>query len=334
MTQHSGFPRLVGDVGGTNARFGWVDAAGQAPCEIEVLPCIDYPSLGDAIGDYLGRRGRTERRPRWAALGIANPLDGDLVRMTNHHWSFSAERLRHELALERLMLLNDFTALALGVPALHGSSLLQVGGGSARPGVMGVLGPGTGLGVSGLVPNGRGHIALAGEGGHVTLPTSTAEEAAVVAQLGLRLPHVSAERLLSGPGLVLLHQSLAGVRGHYAEARGAAEITELARAHADPLCIDTVAMFCALLGTVAGDLALTLGAVGGIYIGGGIVPALGDLFSASSFRARFETKGRFSDYLAQIPTYVIQAPYCAIDGAARALDAGPLPGTLDVAQPA
>jgi glucokinase len=323
-----GYPRLVGDIGGTNARFALVEAADRPPSRIEVLPCAAYPALADAINGYLSTHNA---RPHSASLGMANPLQGDWVQMTNHHWSFSAERLCRDLALERLVLLNDFTALALGVPSLEDKDLRQVGAGTRRDGPMAILGPGTGLGVSGLMPVGQGHVPLAGEGGHVTLPASNAEEAAVTAWMRQRLPHVSAERALSGPGLVLLHQALAAVRGQTAEPCTAASITQQARLKDDALCSDTVAMFCALLGTVASDLALTLGAVGGVYLGGGIVPAMGELFHASPFRQRFEDKGRFSDYLARIPTFVIHAPYCAIDGAAHALDLAALPaGCVDV----
>ncbi len=323
------YPCLVGDIGGTNARFALVEAAGAPPSSIQVLPGADYASLVDAVNAYLAPHAR---RPRWASLGIANPLDGDWVSMTNHHWAFSARQTCQDLGLERLILLNDFTALALGVPTLGEAQLRRVGSGASvrRPGNLAILGPGTGLGASGLVPVGGGYVPVTGEGGHVTLPAMTEEEVQIVAWLRQRLPHVSAERVLSGPGLVWLYRALAALRGVTLEAApSAAEVTRMAHA-GDALGLETVQFFGAFLGTVAGDLALTLGAAGGLFISGGVVPAMGELFHASPFRERFEAKGRFKDYLARIPTYVIHAPYCAIEGAANAIGLDALPGCLDV----
>lgn len=323
------YPCLVGDIGGTNARFALVERAGAPLSHIQVLPCAAHATLVDAVNTYLAPHAV---RPRRASLGIANPLDGDQVRMTNHHWSFSARDTCRELGLARLLLMNDFTALALGVPTLSEAQLRRIGNPNSerRPGAMAILGPGTGLGASGLVPVGSSHVPLTGEGGHVTLPATTEEEDRIVAWLRQRLPHVSAERVLSGPGLVALHQAVAALRGTPLETPpSAADVTRQALA-GDTLSLETVKHFGAFLGTVASDLALTLGAVGGVFVSGGIIPAMGELFHASPFRARFEAKGRFSDYLARIPTYVIHAPYCAIDGAANGIGLDALPGALDV----
>jgi glucokinase len=313
------YPRLVGDIGGTNARLALIPAPDHAPEQIRSLPCADFPGPREAIEHYLALSGQP--RPRWCAFGIANPVDGDAVRMTNHHWAFSIRELQTALGLERLLVLNDFTALALAVPALAGEDVEQVGGGEplARRAI-GLLGAGTGLGVSGLLPCGGDYLPLEGEGGHVTLAAANDHEAALIAWLATRYPHVSAERLLSGPGLVSLYEAHAAVAGAPAEALGAADISARALAGTCPLCVNTLETFCAMLGTVAADLALVLGARGGIYIGGGIVPRLGAFFARSPFRARFEQKGRFSGYLARIPTFVIRAPTPALTGAARALD--------------
>jgi glucokinase len=325
------YPRLVGDIGGTNARFALVSAAQREPEAIDVLRCAQYPSLRDAVDDYLHRNGLVAQPPRWAALGMACPVSGDALRMTNNHWALSVSRLREELALDRLLLLNDFTALALGVPALGERDVMQVGGGAPqRPGAMAVLGPGTGLGVSGLLPVGGDYLPIIGEGGHVTLPACTPEEAALAAWCTRRFGHASAERLISGGGLALLHEGLAHVRGHDAAPLTAAAITSRALQGQDALCSDAVSTFCAMLGTIASNLALTLGAFGGVYIGGGIVPKLGPLFAGSPFRQRFEDKGRFASYLAKIPVYVIEAPHCALHGAARALEASRLSGVIDL----
>jgi len=312
------FPRLVGDIGGTNARFATLLAPDRELEQVLTLPCGDFAGPREAIEHYLARTGLP--RPRWCAFGIANPVDGDEVRMTNHHWAFSIRALQDALGLTQLLVLNDFTALAMALPALTSADLAQIGGGSPAPRrAIGLLGAGTGLGISGLVPCGNDYAPIEGEGGHVTLAAIDAHEAALIAWLATRFPHVSAERVLSGPGLAALYQAEAAVAGRTPEDLGPAEISARAIAGTCPVCVATLDTFCAMLGTVAANLALVLGARGGIYIGGGIVPKLGDFFARSPFRARFEQKGRFSDYLARIPTYVIKAPYPGLLGAARAL---------------
>ncbi len=313
------YPRLVGDIGGTNARFGTIAGPGSKLEQVQNLACADYVGPREAIEHYIALTGLP--RPRWCAFGIANPVDGDAVRMTNHAWAFSIRQLQADLGLTRLLVLNDFTALALALPALAPADLVQVGGGNPVPHkAIGLIGPGTGLGVSGLVPCGDHYTAIEGEGGHVTLAACDAREAALVATLTARFPHVSAERVLSGPGLVSLYEAHATLADRPCEPLTAAEVSARGLAGSCPLCAAALASFCAMLGTVAADLALMLGAKGGVYIGGGIVPRLGDFFARSPFRTRFEHKGRFSDYLARIPTYVIRAPYPALLGAARALE--------------
>lgn len=313
------YPRLVGDIGATNARFALIGAPGGALEAIRSLPCADFAGPAAAIEHYLAATGAP--RPRWCAFGIANPVDGDAVHMTNRDWAFSIRELRETLRLEHLVVVNDFTALAMALPALPPGELSKVGGGEPVSAcAIGLVGPGTGLGISGLVPCGADYVPLASEGGHVTLPASTPQEAEIIAWLAARHPHVSAERVLSGPGLVALYQAHAAIAGSVAEMLGPADITRRALDGKDAHCVAALERFCAFLGTVAGDLALTLGARGGIYIGGGIVPRLGEAFARSPFRQRFEDKGRFGIYLAGIPTYVIRAPYPGLVGAARLLD--------------
>ncbi len=316
------FPRLLGDIGGTNARFAWQAEAGAAVSDAVTYPCAEYPALEDAMRRYLGEHQHVA--PRQAAIGIANPITGDHVQMTNHHWSFSIAGLRDALGLERLLVINDFTALALSLPALRPDELLQVGGGPAvAEAPVALLGPGTGLGVSGLLPmgRGRGEVPLNGEGGHVTLSAADAREAAVIELLRQRFGHASAERALSGPGLVNLYEALCVHEGIVAQPLSAADISGKALDGSDAVCRAAIEMFFSLLGTVAGNLALTLGARGGVYIGGGIVPRLASLVGASQLRARFEQKGRFADYLRPIPIYVVNARQSpALLGAARALE--------------
>jgi len=309
---------LVGDVGATNARFGLVSPEREV-LYTRTLPVADHPTIAEAITTYLGERGAWAM-PQQGAIAIASAITGDHVAMTNHPWSFSISELKTELGFDRLEVINDFAALALALPHLEEEHRLQVGGGAPVAGApLGVLGPGTGLGVSGLVPGGTGWIALAGEGGHATMAPATDRESAVLGRMRQHFDHVSAERVLSGPGLVNLYNTLAALDGVPSRGYTAAQITDPDMIEADSLCAESTALFCAMLGTMAGNLALTLGARGGIYIGGGIVPRLGQRFIQSPFRTRFETGGRFSDYLAGIPTWVVIHPLPAFLGCAAVL---------------
>jgi glucokinase len=307
---------LVGDIGATNARFALVQPTGaMTPPRLSAVE--DHASLAEAVEDYLRETGA---KPREAALAIAAPVAGDQVTLTNHPWSFSSERLRTRLKLARLLVVNDFAANALAIPHLHEGELAPIGGGAGLAGAaIGVIGPGSGLGVSGLIPGRHGAIAIDGEGGHATMAPADARESAVLDLLRKRFDHVSAERVLSGPGLVNLYNALCELAGVPAASLAPQQIASPAIWDEDPHARDAVAMFCAMLGTVAGNLALTLGARGGVYVAGGIVPKLGSAFVQSQFRARFEDKGRFRDYLAKIPTYVILRPTPALLGAAALL---------------
>jgi glucokinase len=317
----SGGARLLADVGGTNARFALELAPGHIE-QIEVLSCSAYPTLADATRAYLARPGAAAAGPiLHAAIAIANPVVGDVVRMTNHHWEFSIDALRQACGFERLVVVNDFSALARALPQLSAGHKRQVGSGAARPGApLGLIGAGTGLGVSGLIPSGSGYTALQSEGGHVTFAPANELEVAILQYAWREFGHVSAERLLSGGGVELIYRALADRAGMAAAtALPAPEISRRALAGECALCDQVLETFCGMLGTVAGNLAVTLGAQGGIYIGGGIVPRLGERFDRSCFRQRFEAKGRFADYLAQVPTWVITAPYPAFLGVSAIL---------------
>lgn len=313
------YPHLFGDIGGTNARFA-VQLAPNTPIDhIVTLQCAHYPGPLEAMQAYLAQTGVPH--PRNAAIGVANPVSGDRLQLTNNAWNFSIEQVRQALGLDRLLFINDFAALALSLPHLGATDRHQIGPGNSITGAaIGVLGPGTGLGVAGLVASSGRYIAVDGEGGHVSLSPHTDEEFAVTALLVRQYGHVSAERVLSGPGLVTLHQALAQVRGLTAGKLTAPEIASAGRSNSNPLCTDTLACFCALLGSTAGNLALTLGARGGIFLGGGILPGMLDFVERSAFRARFEAKGRFAAYLEKIPTFVITAANPALLGAASALE--------------
>jgi glucokinase len=310
---------LLADIGGTNARFALAGADG-APGAVTVLSCDDFPGLAEAAESFL-HASPPAARPSQAAIAVASPVTGDEVRLTNRRWSFSIEETRTRLGLARLEVVNDFTAVAHAIPRLGPADRIQVGGGKPAAGTpVAVIGPGTGLGVSGLVPDNSGRwTALATEGGHVTLPATDAREMAVIDYLRGRYEHVSAERALSGPGLVNLYEALARIEARDAETLSPPEITARAMLGDDPLCSGAVELFCAFLGTVAGDLALSLGARGGVWIAGGIVPRLGEAFVASPFRARFEAKGRFEGYMKAIPSWVVTHRHPAFPGLAALL---------------
>lgn len=318
-------PRLLADIGGTNARFALLQAG--AIGDEQVLACADYPDIVAAVEYYLRGVGASTpgRRPQEAAMAIAGPITGDVIRMTNHPWQFSAAAVRRQLGLESLSFFNDFTALALSLRHLPAVELEAVGAGRPVPNApIALIGPGTGLGVSGLIPTGEHWIPLQGEGGHVTLAVMNERELAMLGKLRQRFSHVSAERVLSGPGLVNLYDALCEVDGRVPDSLTPAEITRRADEASCRTCLEAVHMFCGLLGTMAGNLVLTLGAVGGLYIGGGVVPHFGRLFAASHFRDRFEDKGRYAEYLAAVPVYLIRSPLPAFVGLAHSFtDPGP-----------
>ncbi|TXI59850.1 MAG: glucokinase [Limnohabitans sp.] len=310
---------LVGDIGGTNARFALVAGDGQPLVHALTLPTASFADLGQALQAYLAQVGVAA--PAQACMAIANPIDGDWLRMTNTAWAFSIEETRQRLGLQSLRMLNDWEAMAMAAPTFAPHELLHLGGGEPVPDApRGLLGAGTGLGVSSLVRSRQGEwVPIAGEGGHVTLSPGNAREADILRVLWQRWPHVSAERVISGMGLENLHAALAQLHGVTVPALSAADITQGALSGQDALCLEAVETMCVLLGRVAGNLALTLGARGGIYIGGGVVAHLRAHLPRSGFRQAFEDKGRFADFLSRIPTWVIEAEQPALRGAAMAL---------------
>lgn len=320
------YPWLVADIGGTNARFGWVSAPGAPVTQVRKLSVPAFAGPAEAAMAYLAelaqQPGADGRAPRHAAFAVATAVAGDRVAFTNSHWAFSRAAVQAALGLDSLLMLNDFESLAMSLPRL-GAGQLRAHGGvlPLAVGTLAVVGPGTGLGVGAVVQTREGRwVALPGEGGHATLAPADDLESALLAHVRRQYAHVSAERLLSGIGLPVLHQALAAVGGTPAAALTAAEIVERGAAGSDALCSQTLDVFCALLGGFAGNVALTLGARGGLYIGGGIVPRFADRFFASAFRQRFEAKGRFQPYLAAIPTALITDTLAALSGAAMAIE--------------
>jgi len=313
---------LLADIGGTNTRCAIVDKDG-VPRMIEAFENHRFADLPELLKHYTESLP-VDHRPVSGTLAVAAPIREDTVRMINIDWQFSTASLRQSLKMDRLKILNDFEALAIGLPHFGPGDLMQIGGGKSTPDKpKAVLGPGTGLGVASLIPVPGGWQAISGEGGHVTLPAVTHQEAGLIKRIRDRFGHCSAERLLSGPGLELLHATLHAPAESTAAEITASDITALAESD-DEQALETLNIFFEFFGTVAANLALTVGAFGGIYIGGGVIPRHADRFAASGFRGRFEAKGRYGDYLKSIPTYLIVAEHPTLIGlVAAALNDGP-----------
>ncbi|CAA6604494.1 Glucokinase [Rhodospirillaceae bacterium LM-1] len=307
--------RLIADVGGTNVRFAVV-AGSKLLTEPESFHCADYPSIIEAAQDYLSKNGQGASFDE-AAFAVAAAVTGDWIDITNNHWAFSQAEVARRLNVKRVKFLNDFTALALGLPHLPEESALPLNDAKGvKNAPIAVIGPGTGLGVSGLLPDGKGRwVPIAGEGGHATLSARTEREFAVVNQAQKQFGHCSAERLISGPGLVTLAEILDGLDGRPPIRRTPADIAEKAQNGDCPVCSEALDLLLAFLGTTASNLALTLGAFGGLYLAGGILPRLGaERLKASPLMTRFTDKGRYRDYLASIPVNLVVHPLPAFLG--------------------
>ncbi|WP_197053272.1 glucokinase [Litchfieldella xinjiangensis] len=313
-------PALIGDIGGTNARFGLVTPDTFELRDIRQLACADYPTLADAVRDYLAQVGHDgEQAPREACLAFACPVHDDQVRMTNNAWTFSKRQVKADLGLELFKVINDFTAQALGVPHVDASDLVAVGGGQPAAGAARlVIGPGTGLGVAGVFPGQHAWVPLPTEGGHVTFAPTDEREHNLLRYFNNRYGRVSVERVLCGQGLLDLYAAHCALKGANPRHESPAEVTNAAN-QGDAIAEETIRRFLKILGDVCGDAALTLGARGGVYLCGGILPRLLDWLPKSRFREAFADKGRMSAYNADIPIWVVTAPWTGLLGAAEAL---------------
>lgn len=313
--------RLIGDIGGTNARLALAANHVLIETSITVLKTADYPTLLAAIQHYLqlhAVENITEVR-----LAIAGPVSSDRIAMTNAAWIFSVQELTHTLRasttpkLQSLCVINDFEAQALALPHLQPDQFVNIGNVAAVAGCKSVIGPGTGFGAASIVTHEAGTIVLPSEGGHAGIAPNDMRELAIfnwLLQSGLA---VTREELLSGPGLEHVYQALASIDRHSVSALRANEIVDAALA-GDGLAGETLNAFCALLGSAARDQALICGAHGGVYISGGIVMHFVDRFLRSGFRQRFETSPMMATYLKAIPTYLITTPFTGLIGAANA----------------
>ncbi len=320
------YPWLVADVGGTNARFGTVSGPGAEVEDVRVLPVAAHAGPAAAVRHYLAERSGPA--PQSMAMALATPVHEDRIALTNGAWDFSRRSTQAELGLQTLLCLNDFEAQALSLPRLRAHQLRPWGDAPVAAQevpvgtVLAVIGPGTGLGVGGVVRAPGLWLTLPGEGGHATLAPGDDFESEVLRHARREFPHVSAERFLSGIGLPVLCRSVAAAlgQGEVVHELPTEQIVARGLAGESAACSRTLDLFCAMLGGFAGSVALTLGSRGGVFIGGGIVPRLGERFFQSEFRARFEAKGRFQPFLSGIPTALITDTLAALSGASLALE--------------
>lgn len=309
---------LVGDIGGTNARFALWN--GQHVEAVRVLPTADFPSVEAAIRAYLQDIGQPVEALQSVCLACAGPVSGDEFVFTNNHWRLSRQAFCRELGLRDLLLINDFTAMALGMTRLRDGELIEICPGQSeigRPRL--VVGPGTGLGVATLLPlTDGGWRALPGEGGHVCLPVGSAREASLWGCLQTELGHVNAEAVLSGSGLLALYRTSCVLDGKQPRLASPMEVTAAALA-GDAYAEAVLEQFCVWLGRIAGDNVLTTGAQGGVYIAGGIVPRFAEFFARSGFSRSLRDKGRMSRYFDNVPVWLVTAEYPGLEGAGVAL---------------
>jgi len=305
---------LVADVGGTHIRLALATSQGLE--HRETWLCSGFETINAALKTYL-QSSAPDQTPHLAALAVACPVAGDQIELTNQHWSFSIAQLRQDLELQDLLVVNDFTALAAAIPKLEENDTRLLKQGVAdESAAIAVLGPGTGLGVSGLLRSDRGWSPLSAEGGHCTLAATTEREWAVIEILRQEFGRVSNERVLSGPGLVNLYRALCRIDGESPLKTTPAVIVREATESPDSRESTAVKMFSGWLGAAAGDLVLTLGARGGVFLGGGVLPKMIDVFDRNYFVERFLDKGRFRGYLEPVPVRLVLNTQIALVGAA------------------
>ena len=317
---------LLADIGGTNARFALAAVSAAVPLledSVETYSVADFPSLADAARHYLQQTGASAQNsaPRNGVFAVAGRVDGDEARITNHPWVISLARTRLALGFDNLMLVNDFAAQAMAISLLTTADVVPIGGPRWSPAPLSlprtyaVIGPGTGLGVGGLVIRDGKRYPLETEGGHASFPPGTPEEIEILQKLSEQFGRVSNERLICGPGLVNLHRALSEIAGEDPGPLQPEDVTARARA-GDRLCMRTLDVFSAIFGAISGDLVLTMGAWDGVFLTGGLVPKLLSSLQHSGFRQRFEHKGRFSPAMARIPTLAVVHPRPGLLGAA------------------
>jgi len=294
---------VVVDLGGTNIRLAVCELETGKLSQLKECICADFTSIEEALESYFST---LQKQVKHLCIGIACPVESDQITMTNLSWAFSQRVLTEHFNLTSLYVINDYTAISLAVPFLSAQDKVQIGPGIAQEnGATAVFGPGTGLGVSHIIKPSNKWISLDGEAGHVSFTASTREQAEILFLLQTQFGYVSAERVLSGQGLVNLYQSLCTLSQQQAQFKQPKEITKAALNNSCPIAVKSLDIFCQVMGSFAGDLAISLNCAGGVYIAGGIVPRFIEFFEASEFRHFFEEKGILKDYLTKVPTFVI-----------------------------
>lgn len=308
---------LVADVGGTNIRLAIANLEDYSLSLIKTYQCADFDNIDAAISQYFAE---TDCKIEFACIDVATAVVGDQVSLTNNHWSFSQKAIKAQFGFKKLIIINDFTAIAMSVPHISADKKVQIGGGEAQANKpIAIYGAGTGLGVANLVHSGEKWIPLPGEGGHVDFAPIDADEIAILKELQKKYARVSAEQLLSGLGLVQIYQSLQSAQGLAVADVDPVYVSTSALEGTDELAVKSLQIFCRILGSFGGNLALTLVTFGGVYIAGGIVPRFIEYVKNSDFRSRFDTKGRFSKLVETIPVYIVTEDQPGLIGCAAYL---------------
>lgn len=317
------YPRLVADIGGTNARFS-TEVSPFTYNNTQVFACKDFLNLHDAVKSYLSIT-KQDNTIKNAAIAVPAPILEDKIYLVNSPWqTISQQETKDHTNFDNLIFLNDLRALALAIPHIPNNYLVQIGGtdipNHSRPKT--IIAPGTGLGTATLFPHPNGeYLTIPSEGGHVSVSPVSEEEFELWNFVHKRFHHVSAERLISGPGLQLIYEALCHNQGIQIDILPQPnEITAKGITNENWTCRQTVDIFCRMLATIAANLALTTTSCGGVYIGGGIIPNILEYFIHSDFRCRFEDKGRFRTLLVKIPAFVITHDFPAFLGVSHALE--------------
>ena len=311
---------LLGDIGATNARLALLSNGSLNT--ISSFEVAKFGQFTDVLANFVTEHCH-KTKIHQALLAFAGPVTGERVPLTNSFWVIDPHELQTDFGLQ-VRIINDFEAVALSLPSLTSTDLAEIGSGRPEAGApMAVLGPGTGSGVACLVDGSERRVVIASEEGHVTLAPNCEQEDRIVAHLRERFGHVSAERAISGSGLENIYQAIAALEGLKIRPQSATEITKNALSDECRVARRSLDVFCAFLGSFAGNVALTFGARGGVYIAGGISPRILNFLIRSDFRKRFEAKGRFRSYLEAIPSYVITHPAAALIGLKSLVEAKP-----------
>jgi glucokinase len=309
------FPILIGDIGGTNARFAVISGTDAQPGEPQIVRTADFATIDEAIRAVVIERLAIQ--PRSAIIAVAGPVNGDEIPLTNCPWIVKPKGMAETVGLTDIVVLNDFEAQALAVVALGDHHVEKIGGGEALPHAgRVVLGPGTGLGVAGLIRSGEKWIPVPGEGGHMDIGPRTSRDYAIWPHIEPLEGRVSGEQILCGRGLVNTYRAVAVADGKEPILSTPAEVTRAALDKSDAVAAEALSLFVTCLGRTAGDLALVFKAQGGVYLSGGIAQKIIPALKAGNFRAAFDDKAPHSEWMAEIPVYVITDPLGALAGLA------------------